>query len=88
MPKRKAAQAPSVDGSDLSPPPNNLDEGAAALANANADLDFSIQGTKKRKTAGSVVKSETLAEVANGTVASTEKRATRTRKVKHEPEQE
>lgn len=88
MPKRKAVQAPSLDDSDLSPPPNDPNEGAAALANANADLDSTTQPTKKRKTATSTVKSEAVTETTNGTVASTQKRTTRTRKVKPEPEEE
>lgn len=88
MPKRKAVQASIVDDSDLSPPPNDLDEGAAALANANADLDSTTQPTKKRKTASSIVQSETITPTANGTVATTQKRAVRTRKVKTEPEEE
>lgn len=88
MPKRKAVQAPSVDDSDLSPPPNDLDEGAAALADANANLDSTTQPTKKRKTARSIVKSETVSEITNGAVATTQKRTTRTRKVKPEPDEE
>jgi AP endonuclease-1 len=89
MPKRKAVQAPVVDDSDLSPPPNNLDEGAAALANVNADLNSTTQQpTKKRKTASSIVKTETATETANGTVATTQRRIARTRKVKPEPEEE
>lgn len=88
MPKRKAVQAPIADDSDLSPPPKDLDEGAAALANANADLDSTTQPTKKRKTASSIVKSETITPTTNGTVATTQKRAVRTRKVKTEPEEE
>lgn len=88
MPKRKAVQAPIADDSDLSPPPKDLDEGAAALANANAHLDSTTQPTKKRKTASSIVKSETITPTTNGTVATTQKRAVRTRKVKTEPEEE
>ena len=49
MPKRNAVQAPIVDDSDLSPPPNDLDESAAALANVNAVLDSNTQPSKKRK---------------------------------------
>jgi hypothetical protein len=86
MPKRKAVQQPSIDGSDLSPPPNDLDEGAAALANANADLDSSTQPTKKRKTASSIVNGDAVAGATNGVVATTQKRTARTRKVKPEPE--
>jgi AP endonuclease-1 len=88
MPKRKTAQAPIVDDSDLSPPPNDLDESAAALANVNAILDSNTQPTKKRKTGSSVVKSETVIEATNGAGVTTQKRTTRTRKVKPEPEEE
>lgn len=89
MPKRKAVQAPVVDDSDLSPPPpNDLDEGTAALADVNADLDSTTQVTKKRKTASSSVKSETATENTNGAVVVTQKRTTRTRKIKPEPEEE
>lgn len=88
MPKRKAVQAPIVDDSDLSPPPNDLDESAAALANVNAVLDSNTQPSKKRKTASSVVKSETVTETTNGAVVTTQKRTTRTRKVKPDPEEE
>lgn len=88
MPKRKAVQAPIADDSDLSSPPNDLDEGAAALVNVNADLDSTTQLTKKRKTASSIVKSETTTPTTNGTVATTQTRAARNRKVKTEPEDE
>jgi AP endonuclease-1 len=88
MPKRKAIQAPIVDDSDLSPPPNDLDESAAALASVNVDLDSTTQPSKKRKTASSTVKSETVAESTNGAVVTTQKRTTRTRKVKPELEEE
>jgi len=88
MPKRKAVREPSIDVSDLSPPPNDLDEGAAALANANADLDSSTQPTKKRKTASSVVNGDTVAGAANGATIATQSRTARTRKVKPEPEEE
>ncbi|GAB7324942.1 hypothetical protein MBLNU13_g08752t1 [Cladosporium sp. NU13] len=88
MPKRKAVQAPIVDDSDLSPPPNDLDEGAAALANANTDLDSTTQPTKKRKTASSIVKSETVTKATNETGITTQNRTTRTRKVKAEPEED
>lgn len=87
-PKRKAVQAPIVDDSDFSPPPNDLEEGATALADANADLDSTTQPTKKRKTASRIVKTETVTEAANGTSALAQKRTTRTRKVKAEPEEE
>jgi hypothetical protein len=85
MPKRKAVQDPNLDDSDLSPPPNDLQEGATALANANAELKTEALPTKRRKTANSIVKSETT---INGTVAPTQKRATRTRKVKSVLEEE
>ena len=88
MPKRKAVQAPIADDSDLSPPPNDLTEGAAALANVNADLNSTAQPTKKRKTTSSIVKSETIKPTTNGTVATIQKRAVRNRKVKTEPEEE
>jgi hypothetical protein len=88
MPKRKAVQASVAEDSDLSPPPNDLDEGAAALANVNADLHSTTQPTKKRKTVSSIVKSETITETTNGAVATTQKRTTRTRKVKPEPEED
>lgn len=87
-PKRKAVQAPIVDDSDLSPPPNDLDGGAAALANANAGLDSTTQPTKKRKTASSTVKPEKVTQTVNGTVATTQKRTARARIVKPEPEEE
>jgi hypothetical protein len=79
MPKRKAIQEPVVDDSDLSPPPNDLGQGATALVNANAELETEALLAKRRKTASSAVKSETT---TNGTVAPTQKRPTRTRTVK------
>lgn len=88
MSKRKANQDSSVDDSDLSPPPNNLDEGAAALVNANAELQPEDPPTKKRKTAGKAVKSETVANAPLGTAPSPSKRISRARKVKVEPEEE
>ena len=87
-PKRKAARAPIVDDSDLSPPPNHLDAGAAALANVKADPDSTTPPTKKRKTASSIVKPEKVTQAVNGTVATTQKRTARARKVKSEPEPE
>jgi hypothetical protein len=84
MPKRKAIREPVVDDSDLSPPPNDLEQGATALVNANAELETEALPAKRRKTASSAVKSETT---TNGTVAPTQKRASRTRKVKSQEEE-
>lgn len=88
MPKRKAVPEFPVDDSDLSPPPNDLKEGASALINANADLDSEILPNKRQKTTKSAPKSGTATKATNGAVASTPKRATRTRKVKVESEEE
>jgi AP endonuclease-1 len=84
MPKRKAVQDPKVDDSDLSPPPNDLKDGATALADANAELETEASPAKRRKTAKSTVNSETT---TNGTVDPTQ-RVTRTRKVKSEPQED
>jgi hypothetical protein len=85
MPKRKAIREPVVDDSDLSPPPNDLEQGATALVNANAELETEALPAKRRKTVSSAVKSETT---TNGTVAPTQKRATRIWTVKSEPQEE
>lgn len=77
-----------MDDSDLSPPPNHLDAGAAALANVKADPDSTTPPTKKRKTASSIAKPETVTQTVNGTLATTQKRTARARKVKPEPEEE
>lgn len=88
MPKRKAVAESTVDDSDLSPPPKDLEGGAAALANANADLEAGTSPAKRQKTTKSALKSDTITEATNGTVGSTRKRTTRTQKVKPEPEEE
>lgn len=77
MPKRKAVRALRVEDSDLSPPPNDLDEDVPTA-----------QPTKKQKTASSTVKSETVTENTNDAVVTTQKRTTRTRKAKTEPNAE
>lgn len=79
MPKRKVAEDLSADGSDLSPPPNDLEDGAVALA-ADADLQDEVQPAKKRRTAARALKQDHKSE-AKGEVASpTQKKNTRTRK--------
>jgi hypothetical protein len=88
MQKRKAVLESSADDSDLSPPPNDLNDGAVALANANADIESEVLPTKRRKTTSSAVKIEGTTEPTNGASAATQKRTTRTRKVKTEPEEE
>lgn len=80
MPKRKVAEDLSADGSDLSPPPKDLEDGAVALA-ADADLQGEAQPAKKRRTAVRAVKQKTKSE-ANGEVAppNQKKDKTKTRK--------
>lgn len=87
-PKRKAVAESVIDDSDLSPPPKDLNEGAATLANASADLISKTLPAKRQKTTKSALKSETTTEATNGTVGSTRKHTTRARKVEPEPEEE
>lgn len=80
MPKRKATEELKGDGSDLSPAPNNLEDGAVALA-AGADLQDKAQPAKKRRTAVRAVKQETKSEANGEVVPPTQKKnKTRTRK--------
>lgn len=80
MAKRKAVETTSAD--DLSPPPEDLQDGAAALANDNADLESEQQPAKKRRTATRAVKKE----IESDDVPLTPRRAARSRKVKVEAE--
>lgn len=85
MPKRKAVDDLSAEGSDLSPPPNDLDDGAVALANANADLEPENQPAKKRRTTARATKQEVKKESDQ---SFTPKKSLRARKVKPEPTEE
>lgn len=82
MAKRKAVETTSAD--DLSPPPEDLQDGAAALANDNADLGSEQQPAKKRRTATRAGKKER----ASDDVPLTPRRAARSRKVKVEAEED
>lgn len=85
MPKRKAVQeGQPASGSDLSPPPEDLNDGAVALASDDADLQSQQQPAKKRRAATGAVKKELKAEPAVAETASTPKRNTRARKAKPE----
>lgn len=89
MPKRKLAKERSADESDLTPPPNDLTDGAVALAKVDGD---SKQPVKKQKTVAAPKKRQVKKEAAeketevNGSAASP-KVASRNRRVKTEQEE-
>lgn len=84
MPKRKAADDLSAEGSDLSPPPNDLEVGAIALANENNDPEPKERNNGTRKTARRSVKDTPKGEAPGEASASTRKNIARSRAIKAE----
>lgn len=88
MAKRKTAPEPISDESDLSPPPESLDNDSVTLANSTTEVHTENQPAKKRKTASNSAQQATDARSGERETFTTPRRGTRTRNVKVEVKEE
>lgn len=88
MAKRKAAPEPTSDESELSTPPESLDDDTVALTNSTTEVQTEKQAVKKRKTARNSSQQATDGRGGEVETSTTPRRGTRTRNVKVEVKEE